>query len=147
MKKIRCGPMEAELPPPFPSPFPSPPSTDPSLCSVARAQVRQQLGGWFGTGEVATWKLLRVYRIPFAQPSQARRHVQGAQLNLDVETRVCGLCRTGCTKGSVPRQSSVACRARRQGAARGSPPRRMGGAHAAQPGKAGLRAGSGACKP
>ena len=25
---------------------------------------------WFGQDEVASWQLLRVYRIPFAQPNQ-----------------------------------------------------------------------------
>ena len=34
------------------------------------AQARQQLAGWFGASEVATWQHLRTYRIPFAQPSQ-----------------------------------------------------------------------------
>ena len=32
--------------------------------------VRRELGSWFGTDEVAAWKLLRSYRIPFAQPNQ-----------------------------------------------------------------------------
>ncbi|KXZ45256.1 hypothetical protein GPECTOR_56g352 [Gonium pectorale] len=35
------------------------------------AAVRKQLGGWFGAGQVAAWRHLRTYRIPFAQPSQA----------------------------------------------------------------------------
>jgi hypothetical protein len=34
--------------------------------------VRDHLGSWFGKSEVAGWKLLRIYRIPFAQPNQAR---------------------------------------------------------------------------
>ena len=28
---------------------------------------------WFGHDEVASWQLLRVYRIPFAQPNQVTR--------------------------------------------------------------------------
>ncbi len=34
------------------------------------AEVRQQLSGWFGADGVSQWSLLRVYRIPFAQPNQ-----------------------------------------------------------------------------
>ncbi|GJP33978.1 hypothetical protein CLOM_g18464 [Closterium sp. NIES-68] len=34
------------------------------------ARVRTELAGWFGKEEVETWKMLRVYRIPFAQPGQ-----------------------------------------------------------------------------
>lgn len=32
--------------------------------------LRRELGSWFGTDQVAAWKLLRSYRIPFAQPNQ-----------------------------------------------------------------------------
>ncbi|GLC46739.1 hypothetical protein PLESTB_001358300 [Pleodorina starrii] len=39
--------------------------------SALEAEVRQQLSGWFGAGEVASWSHLRTYRIPFAQPNQA----------------------------------------------------------------------------
>ena len=35
-------------------------------------EVKSELGPWFGTARVAAWKLLRVYRIPFAQPDQVR---------------------------------------------------------------------------
>ncbi|CAI5492567.1 unnamed protein product, partial [Closterium sp. Naga37s-1] len=34
------------------------------------ARVRTELAGWFGKEEVEGWKMLRVYRIPFAQPGQ-----------------------------------------------------------------------------
>jgi phytoene dehydrogenase-like protein len=34
--------------------------------------VRQQLSGWFGEAAVAKWQLLKVYRIPYAQPKQVR---------------------------------------------------------------------------
>ena len=37
------------------------------------AAVRTQLGGWFGADDVKGWSLLRVYRIPFAQPNQVRQ--------------------------------------------------------------------------
>lgn len=33
--------------------------------------VRQQLSTWFGVAAVSSWKHLRTYRIPFAQPTQA----------------------------------------------------------------------------
>lgn len=41
------------------------------------AAVQRELGPWFGEREVAAWQLLRVYRIPFAQPNQARCTVWG----------------------------------------------------------------------
>lgn len=34
--------------------------------------VKAELASWFAAGEVATWQLLRIYRIPFAQPNQVR---------------------------------------------------------------------------
>lgn len=40
--------------------------TDESL----ESEVRKQLGKWFGSFEVSSWVLLRIYRIPFAQPNQ-----------------------------------------------------------------------------
>ncbi len=33
-------------------------------------EVKAELGPWFGAGRVEAWKLLRVYRVPFAQPNQ-----------------------------------------------------------------------------
>ena len=39
-------------------------------------KVKAELGPWFGAGRVAAWKLLRVYRIPFAQPSQVGPHLR-----------------------------------------------------------------------
>ncbi|GAB4818232.1 hypothetical protein N2152v2_005278 [Parachlorella kessleri] len=35
------------------------------------AAVRREAGEWFGAAEVAAWRHLRTYRIPFAQPNQA----------------------------------------------------------------------------
>lgn len=35
------------------------------------AEVAAELGGWFGAAEVAGWRHLRTYRIPFAQPDQS----------------------------------------------------------------------------
>lgn len=38
--------------------------------TVLDEDVRRQLGGWFGKEVVEKWKLLKVYVIPYAQPSQ-----------------------------------------------------------------------------
>lgn len=32
--------------------------------------VKAELGAWFGAAQVAGWRHLKTYRIPFAQPSQ-----------------------------------------------------------------------------
>ena len=40
--------------------------------AALEAAVRAQLGAWFGAKETEEWSLLRVYRIPFAQPNQVR---------------------------------------------------------------------------
>ena len=34
------------------------------------AQVKAELSSWFGAAFVGTWELLKVYRIPYAQPNQ-----------------------------------------------------------------------------
>ena len=33
-------------------------------------KCKEEMAEWFGADEVASWKLLRVYRIPYAQPNQ-----------------------------------------------------------------------------
>ena len=40
--------------------------TDESLS----AAVHQELTQWFGEEQTADWRLLKVYRVPFAQPNQ-----------------------------------------------------------------------------
>ena len=42
--------------------------SDEQLAEAAKAE----LAAWFGEQHTATWELLRIYRIPFAQPNQAR---------------------------------------------------------------------------
>ena len=42
--------------------------SDEQLAEAAKAE----LAAWFGAEHTATWELLRIYRIPFAQPNQAR---------------------------------------------------------------------------
>jgi hypothetical protein len=34
------------------------------------AGARREAAEWFGADQVATWRHLRTYRIPFAQPNQ-----------------------------------------------------------------------------
>jgi hypothetical protein len=34
------------------------------------AEAKKQLGSWFGQEQVQGWSLLKIYRIPFAQPNQ-----------------------------------------------------------------------------
>lgn len=58
------------------------------------AAVRRHLGAWFGASEVATWAHLRTYRIPYAQPNQAR--VLREQLWQDWEEA--GQCSQKCTQ-------------------------------------------------
>lgn len=43
------------------------------------AAVREQLSKWFGARNVEPWSLLRIYRIPFAQPNQVNRRGEGAR--------------------------------------------------------------------
>lgn len=40
--------------------------TDEALSSA----VHQEMSHWFGPKQTDDWKLLRVYRVPFAQPNQ-----------------------------------------------------------------------------
>ena len=41
--------------------------TDDALSSA----VHQEMSQWFGAKQTDDWQLLRVYRVPFAQPNQA----------------------------------------------------------------------------
>ena len=43
--------------------------TDESLSST----VYQEMSQWFGDKQTADWKLLKVYRVPFAQPNQVKQ--------------------------------------------------------------------------
>ena len=62
--------------------------TDPAALERA---VRDQLTSWFGSG-VDGWRLLRTYRIPHAQPSQAPPALDPVErpVRLDDGTYVCG---------------------------------------------------------
>ena len=45
-----------------------PDMSDDELAEKCKAEMAQ----WFGAEEVASWQLLRIYRIPFAQPDQVQ---------------------------------------------------------------------------
>jgi hypothetical protein len=49
-------------------------------------RVKAELAGWFGSGAVASWRHLRTYRIPFAQPNQVGAADSFANQLLGVET-------------------------------------------------------------
>ena len=49
-----------------------PEMSDNELAEKCKAEMAQ----WFGAEEVASWQLLRVYRIPFAQPNQVQHFQQ-----------------------------------------------------------------------
>lgn len=45
--------------------------TQPDISDAQLADaVKAELAAWFGVEETAAWQLLRIYRIPFAQPNQ-----------------------------------------------------------------------------
>ena len=57
--------------------------------------VRTQLGAWFSREkfpncDVRTWKLLRIYRIPYAQPAQTPPYSRDIEVSLDGRIFVCG---------------------------------------------------------
>ena len=47
--------------------------TDDALSSA----VHQEMSQWFGAKQTDDWKLLRVYRVPFAQPNQVGPSADG----------------------------------------------------------------------
>lgn len=49
------------------------------------AQVKRELGAWFGDAEVAGWRHLKTYRIPFAQPSQVGAGRGGGSMGKEVQ--------------------------------------------------------------
>ena len=45
--------------------------TQPEMSDEQLAEaVKAEMATWFGADQTATWQLLRIYRIPFAQPNQ-----------------------------------------------------------------------------
>ncbi len=58
--------------------------SDDELAEKCKAEMAQ----WFGAEEVASWQLLRIYRIPFAQPDQVQC-LHRCSLSVDVVDRYC----------------------------------------------------------
>ncbi|GAX76829.1 hypothetical protein CEUSTIGMA_g4275.t1 [Chlamydomonas eustigma] len=54
------------------------------------AEAKKQLGGWFGQDQVQSWSLLKIYRIPFAQPNQAPPTNFSRSVSLGSSLYVCG---------------------------------------------------------
>lgn len=48
--------------------------TDDALSSA----VHQEMSHWFGAKQTDDWKLLRMYRVPFAQPNQVGSSAHGS---------------------------------------------------------------------
>ena len=49
--------------------------TQPGMSDAELAEkCKAEMAHWFGADEVSSWQLLRVYRIPFAQPNQVLSH-------------------------------------------------------------------------
>lgn len=57
---------------------------------VLDSAVKKQLGEWWGQDVVKSWKLLRVYRIPYAQPAQNPPYKTSKPLAIDDGLFVCG---------------------------------------------------------
>jgi protoporphyrinogen oxidase len=60
--------------------------------AALEARVRHQLAGWFGAPQVARWRRLKIYRIPFAQFEQTPGVLEPAQRPVRLGPRlfVCG---------------------------------------------------------
>jgi phytoene dehydrogenase-like protein len=60
--------------------------------AALEARVRHQLTGWFGAAQVARWRRLRIYRIPFAQFEQTPGVLDPPQRPVRLGSRlfVCG---------------------------------------------------------
>ena len=60
--------------------------------AALQARVRHQLTGWFGAAQVARWRHLRTYRIPFAQFDQSPGVLEPAHrpVRLGARLFVCG---------------------------------------------------------
>ena len=64
-------------------------STQPDMSDNELAEkCKAEMAQWFGAEEVASWQLLRIYRIPFAQPDQVQ-HLHRRSLSVDYIDRCC----------------------------------------------------------
>ena len=64
--------------------------------ATLESTVRQQMGEWFGPFDVASWKLLKIFRIPYAQPDQVLdqhhslfSHFFACSLHLPISNALC----------------------------------------------------------
>jgi phytoene dehydrogenase-like protein len=79
---------------------------------VALAEaVRGELGGWFGAEEVSTWRHLKTYAVPFAQPPQTPPTVLERPVQLSAELFVCGDHREAATLDGALRSGRRAAEA------------------------------------
>lgn len=54
--------------------------TQPSMSDAELAEkCKAEMAEWFGADEVSSWQLLRVYRIPYAQPNQVLSQCAGLE--------------------------------------------------------------------
>ncbi|KAI7843455.1 hypothetical protein COHA_002933 [Chlorella ohadii] len=74
-------------------------------------QVKQELAGWFGQSEVASWRHLKTYRIPFAQPNQAPPTDLSRPVRLGSGLYVCGDHRTTATLDGALKSGRLAAEA------------------------------------
>ena len=54
--------------------------SDEQLSSAVQKEMEQ----WFGSSQVADWQLLKIYRIPFAQPNQASLSLYTCRYDLEM---------------------------------------------------------------
>ena len=70
---------------------------------VLDSAVRQQLGDWWGHDRIKAWKLLRTYRIPYAQPAQTPPYA----LERPVKTQESGLYVGGDHRGTATLNGAI----------------------------------------
>ncbi len=75
------------------------------------AAVRDELGEWFGADEVAGWRHLRSYVVPFAQPPQAPPTQLERSVQLSASLFVCGDHREAATLDGALRSGRRAAEA------------------------------------
>lgn len=75
------------------------------------ADVRKQLHDWFPHGNISDWKLLKVFRIPYAQPPQPLPSLQRREPRLDRGIYVAGDHRSDATLDGAMRSGRYAAQA------------------------------------
>ena len=83
--------------------------THPELADEALVdRVKDELSEWFGRGEVNTWRHLKTYRIPYAQPNQAPPTDQFRKESLGGGVWVVGDHRTSATLDGALKSGRIA---------------------------------------